>query len=117
MDCESLESIQIGKYSFFDFGGEFELSNLKSLKSIQIGTIGSWSHNFYWSSFVIRGMDMILTIEWLDLPNLQSIILGDFVFEYPLSTIIESIECEWMKWLNRSSFTTIYSTWMEDFWR
>ena len=63
LDCESLESIQIGEYSFSDFGGEFELSNLKSLKSIQIGTIGSDSCNFYWSSFVIRGMDMILTIE------------------------------------------------------
>ena len=63
LDCESLESIQIGEYSFSDFGGGFELSNLKSLKSIQIGTIGSPSCNFYCSSFVIRGMDMILTIE------------------------------------------------------
>ena len=63
LDCESLESIQIGEYSFSDFGGGFELSNLKSLKSIQIGTIGSDSRNFYWSSCVIRGMDMILTIE------------------------------------------------------
>ena len=63
LDCESLESIQIGEYSFCDFGGEFELSNLKSLKSIQIGTIRSGSYNFYWSSFVIRGIDMILTIE------------------------------------------------------
>ena len=63
LNCESLKSIQIGEYSFFDFGGEFELSNLKSLKSIQIGTIGSDSFNFFCSSFVIRGMDMILTIE------------------------------------------------------
>ena len=63
LDCESLESIQIGEYSFCDFGGQFELSNLKSLKSIQIGTIGSVSYNFYYSSCVIRGMDMILTIE------------------------------------------------------
>ena len=63
LNCDSLESIQIGEYSFSDFGGGFELSNLKSLKSIQIGTIGMRSYNFYWSSFVIRGMDMILTIE------------------------------------------------------
>ena len=63
LDCDSLESIQIGKFSFSDFGGGFELSNLKSLKSIQIGTIGSVSNNFCWSSFVIRGRDMILTIE------------------------------------------------------
>ena len=63
LNCESLESIQIGEFSFSDFAGQFELSNLKSLKSIQIGTIGWDSKNFYCGSFVIRGMDMILTIE------------------------------------------------------
>ena len=60
LNCESLESIQIGKYSFSDFGGEFELKNLPQLQSIQIGTIGSNSYNFCKSSFVIRGTDMIL---------------------------------------------------------
>ena len=40
LNCESLESIQIGEYSFSDFGGEFELKNLPQLQSIQIGTIG-----------------------------------------------------------------------------
>ena len=62
LNCESLESIQIGEYSFSDFGGDFELKNLPQLQSIQIGTIGSESYNFYFSSFVIRGIDMILNI-------------------------------------------------------
>ena len=64
LNCESLESIQIGEYSFSDFAGEFELKNLLQLQSIQIGTIGSWSssYNFYYSSFVIRGIDMKLNI-------------------------------------------------------
>ena len=62
LNCESLESIQIGERSFSDFGGEFELKNLPQLQSIQIGTIGSKSCNFYHSSFVIRGIDMILNI-------------------------------------------------------
>ena len=62
LNCESLESIQIGQYSFSDFGGEFELKNLPQLQSIQIGTIGSYSYNFYWSSFVIRGIELILNI-------------------------------------------------------
>ena len=53
LNCGSLESIQIGEYSFSDFGGNFELKNL---------------------------------------PQLQSIILGDRVFAGSLSTIIESIE-------------------------
>ena len=63
LNCESLESIQIGEFSFCDFAGEFELKNLPQLQSIQIGTIGSESYNFYYSSFVIRGIFMILNIE------------------------------------------------------
>ena len=62
LNCGSLESIQIGQYSFSDFGGDFELKNLPQLQSIQIGTFGSTSYNFYFSSFVIRGIDMILNI-------------------------------------------------------
>ena len=62
LNCESLESIQIGEYSFCDYAGEFELKNLPQLQSIQIGTIGSDSYNFWWSSFVIRGIELILNI-------------------------------------------------------
>ena len=62
LNCESLESIQIGEYSFSDFGGEFELKNLPQLQSIQIGTVGRYSNNFYGSSFVIRGIELILNI-------------------------------------------------------
>ena len=62
LNCESLESIQIGACSFSDFAGEFELKNLPQLRSIQIGTIGRNGWNIYGSSFVIRGIDMILNI-------------------------------------------------------
>ena len=62
LNCESLESIQIGECSFSDFAGEFELKNLPQLQSIQIGNIGSWSYNFCYSSFVIRGIELILNI-------------------------------------------------------
>ena len=62
LNCVSLESIEIGQYSFSDFGGDFELKNLPQLQSIQIGTIGSNSYNFYCSSFVIRGIELILNI-------------------------------------------------------
>ena len=60
LNCESLESIQIGEFSFSDFGGEFELKNLPLLQSIQIGTIESVSYNFYNNSFAVRGIDIIL---------------------------------------------------------
>ena len=62
LNCESLKFIEIGEYSFSDFGGEFELKNLPQLQSIQIGTIESYSYNFYCSSFVIRGIELILNI-------------------------------------------------------
>ena len=63
LNCESLESIQIGRYSFSDYGGEFELKNLTQLQSIQLGTIGSYSsYNFYYSSFVIGGIELTLNI-------------------------------------------------------
>ena len=62
LNCESLESIQIGEYSFSDFGGDFELKNCPQLQSIQIGTIGSDSYNFYYGSFVIGGIELILII-------------------------------------------------------
>ena len=65
LNCDSLESIEIGEFSFSDFAGEFELKNLSRLQSIQIGTTGSWSGNFYRSSFVIRGSDIILNIEMI----------------------------------------------------
>ena len=63
LNCESLESIQIGEYSFSDFDGEFELKNLPQLQSIHIGAIGSVSYNFCNSSFVIQGIELILNIE------------------------------------------------------
>ena len=62
LNCESLKSIQIGQFSFSDFAGDFELKNLPQLQSIQIGTIGSYSGNFYNSSLVIRGIEQILNI-------------------------------------------------------
>ena len=54
LNCESLESIQIGEYSFSDFAGEFKLKYLPQLQYLCIGKIGSSSYNFYYSSFVIR---------------------------------------------------------------
>ena len=57
LNCESLESIQIGERSFSDFGGEFELKNLPQLQFIRIGTC-----NFCYCSLVIRGIDLILNI-------------------------------------------------------
>ena len=60
LNCEELKSIDIGKYCFSDFGGEFELKNLPQLQSINIGTIGDYdsSSSFSYSSFIIRGIQI-----------------------------------------------------------
>ena len=58
LNCKSLKMIEIGYHSFADFGGEFELQNLDNLESIKIGEIGYRSLNFFWSSFIIRGITL-----------------------------------------------------------
>ena len=64
LNCNELESIEIGRYSFSDYGGGFELKNLPKLSTIKIGEIGSDSSNFCYSSFVIKGIiDMILLMN------------------------------------------------------
>ena len=64
LNCDKLESIEIGSYSFSDYGGGFELKNLPKLSTIKIGEIGNKSSNFYYSSFVIKGnIDMILLMN------------------------------------------------------
>ena len=64
LNCIELESIEIGRYSFSDYGGGFELKNLPKLSSIKIGEIGSDSYNFRYSSFVIKGIiDIVIANE------------------------------------------------------
>ena len=59
LNCVKLESIEIGRYSFSDYGGGFELKNLPKLSTIKIGRIEyyrDYSYNFWYSSFVIKGI-------------------------------------------------------------
>ena len=64
LNCIALESIEIGRYSFVDYGGGFELKNLPKLSYIKLGEIGSYSYNFFYSSFVIKGrIDIILLMN------------------------------------------------------
>ena len=64
LNCIELESIEIGLFSFSDYGGGFELRNLPKLSTIKIGKVGIDSFNFCYSSFVIKGMiDMILVMN------------------------------------------------------
>ena len=64
LNCDKLESIEIGRYSFSDYRGGFELINLPKLETIKIGEIGDDSNSFYYCSFVVKGiMDVIIANE------------------------------------------------------
>ena len=59
LNCDELESIEIGEFSFCDYGGGFELKNLPKLSTIKM-----FVANFFVSSFVIKGIiDMILVMN------------------------------------------------------
>ena len=60
LNCESLESIEIGQFSFFDYGGGFELRNLPALQLIDFGLNTIPSSHFCYSSFVFRGFYYLL---------------------------------------------------------
>ena len=63
LNCESLESIDIGGCSFINFAGDFELKNLPSLLTIRIGDYEGESFNFYHTSFILRGNNILF--YWL----------------------------------------------------
>ena len=63
LNCESLESIEIGRYSFSDFGGAFELKNLPQLQSIQIGIVATDSWNLCCCSCIIRGIERVPNVN------------------------------------------------------
>ena len=62
LNCIELESIEIGSFSFSDYGGGFELVNLPKLSTIKIGEIETDSYNFYYCSFVIKGIINLLLL-------------------------------------------------------
>ena len=51
LNCAELNSIEIGRCSFSDYGGGFELKNLPKLSIIKID-----SFNFWYSSCIIKGI-------------------------------------------------------------
>ena len=73
LNCAKLKSVDIGRYSFSDYSGNFELVNLPSLTTIKIGSIETdysdsnnkgRSSNFFWSSFVVEGIkDIVIAVE------------------------------------------------------
>ena len=62
INCESLELIEIGDFSFSNFDDKFELSNLPSLQCITVGRNESRSYDLTWDSVLIRGTRFISSI-------------------------------------------------------
>ena len=64
LNCKNLQSIEIGEYSFSDFGGKIEIRNLPSLKSLVFGVMNKPSLNFYSvKSFLIEGMKQYSIVD------------------------------------------------------
>lgn len=62
-NCEKLESIEIDNYSFSDYAGVFELSNLPLLHTLQIGFVETRSSNFIKQNLNIQSNARFL-FEW-----------------------------------------------------
>ena len=78
--CPMLETIKIGRYSFSDYGGEFELLDVRRLRELEIGVFDEESWNFSNSSCILR-----------DLPELRTITMGDKTFGFSTHTVFESL--------------------------
>ena len=62
LNCNELESIEIGEYSVSDYSGGFELKNLPKLAIVKIGEIGSDSYNFFYCySIMFKSIVVFLT--------------------------------------------------------
>ena len=62
LNCIELKSIEIGSFSFSDYGGGFKLINLPKLSTIKIGDVGNDSLSFFWSSFEIQGIIVMILL-------------------------------------------------------
>ena len=86
-NCEQLESITIGLFSFSDFSKKFVLRNLPSLTTLTIGMFGSMfdkeifslSYNFHCAVMEIESKHTLIFLR-IDLPILTSITFGDGAF-------------------------------------
>ena len=92
-DLPQLQSVKLGDNAFGNTRS-FAMSNLTSLVSIEVGQrcFGGYNYNGGASSFSLIGI-----IEWMkweiDLPQLQSVRLGEDAFYYVQSIVFES---DWM---------------------
>lgn len=64
-NCAMLESIILHPLSFTDYGKSFTLSNLPSLKYLQIGKVGCYSSNFLSLSFCLEGIAFLAFLSRL----------------------------------------------------
>ena len=92
IDLPLLQSVKLGD-SAFSYTGSFAMSNLTSLQSINFGGSCFGGYKDYAggaSSFSLIGI-----VEWtkwiIDLPQLQSVKLGDYAFQNSQSFVISNL--------------------------
>ena len=72
LNCVELESIEIGRFSFSDYGGGFELKNLPKLSTIKIAVLVIMEVDLNWRIFLNYQQSKL---ERLELIHIISIIL------------------------------------------
>ena len=65
-NCAELESIILGLFSFGHYYESFSLVNLPCLNYLKIGSIGSFSANFFKLSFGVKGIVALFAIGMIN---------------------------------------------------
>lgn len=65
-NCAELESIILGLFSFGHYYESFSLVNLPCLNYLKIGSIGSFSSNFFQLSFCVKGIVTLFAIGMIN---------------------------------------------------
>ena len=102
-----LRKIEIGAFSFQDYAGGFDISNLPALEELNIGIPTKNSSNFFHSDFILHGKHMNSKSSLLDLPKLQSVCLGFRSFCFAKQVKMKSKNGSFLSNLDLPSLCTI----------
>ena len=100
-NCEKLESIQLGDFTFTHHSDSFTIRNLPSLRHLDIGKIGIYSLNFYWASFCVRGICFWCVTIWNRSTETWIDCIGKWGIRIVFTHSIREYDIDVSKWMFR----------------
>ena len=100
-NCEKLESIQLGDFTFTHHSDSFTIRNLPSLRHLDIGKIGIYSLNFYWASFCVRGICLWCVTIWNRSTETRIDCIGKWGIRIVFTHSIREYDIDVSKWVLR----------------